>query len=347
MNTDDITLPKLKSLRERDVTSVTRLPGGGNNRVYKVERQSAEPLVIKFYFSNPDDQRDRIGVEYTAHEFLWREGIREIAEPIELNRAAFCAVYSFLEGTRPSMEMLSPDDILQATDFALCLRPLTDSPRARNLPAASEAGFSLSSLASSLEDRASRLLAVSAGESPIFDRFRSFLEDELIVAMEEWKERAVALSASLETGGFGTSLPLGERTLSPSDFGFHNGIKGVDGRWRFYDFEYFGWDDPAKLLSDFILHPAMHLSDRLQKVFLEKMLGTWGSESLRNRLSLVYPLYGIKWCFIFLNEFIPSHRARRGFAGQISAANLEEVQKRQLDKARALLNRLKSPLEIP
>ena len=49
------------------------------------------------------------------------------------------------------------------------------------------------------------------------------------------------------------------RALSPSDFGLHNAMRDEDGRLRFIDFEYFGWDDPVKLVSDTALHPGSEL----------------------------------------------------------------------------------------
>ena len=54
-------------------------------------------------------------------------------------------------------------------------------------------------------------------------------------------------------------IPTNARTLSPSDFGFHNTLRRPDGELAFLDFEYFGWDDPAKTITDFLLHPGMQL----------------------------------------------------------------------------------------
>ena len=54
------------------------------------------------------------------------------------------------------------------------------------------------------------------------------------------------------------------QVLSPSDFGFHNAILKESGDLVFLDFEYFGRDDPVKLMADFIWHPGMKLSN-LQK----------------------------------------------------------------------------------
>ena len=107
-----------------------------------------------------------------------------------------------------------------------------------------------------------------------------------------------------------------ERTLSPSDFGFHNALRRSDGTIVFLDFEYFGWDDPAKTISDFLLHPAQNLDPSLKDHFLKKMLNSFSkSPFLQERLSVFYPLYALKWCLILLNEFLVSELQRRNFAG--------------------------------
>ena len=69
--------------------------------------------------------------------------------------------------------------------------------------------------------------------------------------------------------GFEKRIPRTQQILSPSDFGFHNVIKTKQGL-RFIDFEYFGWDDPVKLITDFIWHPAMDLSEKHKNSWLKK-----------------------------------------------------------------------------
>jgi thiamine kinase-like enzyme len=122
--------------------------------------------------------------------------------------------------------------------------------------------------------------------------------------------------------------------LSPSDFGFHNSLRRGDGRLVFLDFEYFGWDDPAKTVSDFLLHPAMELSPALRERFLTGALKAFGDPGLGARVRAVYPLFGLKWCAILLNEFTLEHMERRCFAdGAPGAWSGPE----QLEKARRML----------
>ena len=109
------------------------------------------------------------------------------------------------------------------------------------------------------------------------------------------------------------------------------------------DFEYFGWDDPAKTLCDFWLHPseAMQFSHALKKRFQEKFLETITPlhPTLKERFLLLFPLYGIKWCLILLNEFIQSNLKRRQFARD-NYYNKTETEKIQLHKANALLSKI-------
>src|SRR5262249_37849068 len=105
---------------------------------------------------------------------------------------------------------------------------------------------------------------------------------------------------------FDRALSLEDRTLSPSDFGFHNAIRRPGGGLVFLDFEYFGWDDPAKTIADFLLHPAMTLSAALKYRFAAGMIALFdNTASLRARARIVYPLFALKWVTILLNDFLP------------------------------------------
>jgi hypothetical protein len=135
------------------------------------------------------------------------------------------------------------------------------------------------------------------------------------------------------------------KTLSSSDFGFHNALRKSDGRIIFLDFEYFGWDDPAKIVCDFLLHPAMALSPCLKRRFAASVVRdlTWSS-GLRDRVVALYPLFGIKWCLILLNEFLPEQLLRRRFAG-LSEESPRQKEAEQLSKARSMLRRILAEYE--
>lgn len=324
--------------------SFEQLAGGANNRVFRIFLQDGSSCVAKFYFENPHDQRDRLAAEYGAFAFLWGKGERSIPQPLSVDYERRSAVYSFLEGRRKDLAGITTGDIDQAVDFIRRLKNYTNDETSLSLPAASEACFSTREVIEVIEKRFQRLSdAVSAVDSAASHELNNFLSQRFIPLMKEVKDWA---SGNAGSGGLNRETDMSERTLSPSDFGFHNGILNPDGRWVFYDFEYFGWDDPCKLLCDYVLHPGVNLSEDLQKYFMQNAYPVFeGAHSVRSRLEIQFPLWGLKWCMILLNEFIPEHLARRGFALQHNESALHEVQMRQLTKAKRMLDIIENRYE--
>ena len=83
--------------------------------------------------------------------------------------------------------------------------------------------------------------------------------------------------------------------LSPSDFGFHNSLFR-NNKLFFFDFEYAGWDDPIKLMCDFILNPDYKISSKNEIFFIEKFKKIF-------QISISTRIIFLKK-FIFLNGFV-------------------------------------------
>src|SRR5262249_22829926 len=123
-----------------------------------------------------------------------------------------------------------------------------------------------------------------------------------------------------------------DRRVSPSDFGFHNALLGPDGTMKFIDFEYAGWDDPAKTICDFFCQPERPVPMEFWGLFHEAIARHIGDpDRLRRRVELLLPVYRLKWCCIMLNEFLPAGSQRRRFAGGDDEADRKQ---RQLAKVR-------------
>jgi len=193
---------------------------------------------------------------------------------------------------------------------------------ALHLKPASEACFSWSAHVATVSSRVQRLASI---EHPEAGRFARRLAS-VWTGIDE-RLRALAFEDS--------ELRADERCLSPSDFGFHNALI-VDDDLVWLDFEYAGWDDPAKLVCDAVCQPALALPAKAWDVFLEMLDVRFGGVA-RRRAELLLPAYQIKWCCILLNEFRPTAQARREFAGhKLSEQRLKE----QLEKAESLLGRI-------
>jgi hypothetical protein len=116
----------------------------------------------------------------------------------------------------------------------------------------------------------------------------------------------------------------------------------MGGRLRFFDFEYAGWDDPAKLLCDFRCQVELPVPPPLWQEFLVKILELLPhADRVAWRVKWLLPVYQLKWCCIVLNEFLPEGQARRRFSAVDRAGQRQPDM--QLPKARQLLEQVKLP----
>jgi hypothetical protein len=134
-------------------------------------------------------------------------------------------------------------------------------------------------------------------------------------------------------------LPIAARVLSPSDFGFHNCLVTSAGL-KFIDFEYAGWDDPAKTVCDFFCQPAVPVPGAHFERFLAAVISATGDAGIRDRVAFLRPVYELKWCCIMLNEFLPVGDDRRSFARADESHDMRRL--KQLHKVDAALARLEA-----
>jgi hypothetical protein len=291
--------------------------------------------AAKLYFQQGTENRDRLGIEYSSLQFLWLQGVRNVPRPIITNAEHGEGVYEFIEGEAITADKVTKSDIDQAEQFLADLKKLAIVQEACYLPAAAEACFSIQAILDSIKKRLLRLSDPNT-DSAAQVALHNFLDTEfepVFEAIVQW-----CLSHLNQWGlSLDAELAHRKRTLSPSDFGFHNAIRRSDGTIVFLDFEYFGWDDPAKMIVDFLLHPALPLGDCLKRQFLTYMISRFKDETLSNRIEIVYPLFGLKWCLILLNEFVPEHLLRREFATTDNILPIEDLRINQLNKARHMM----------
>ncbi|MBI5625229.1 MAG: hypothetical protein HY924_15735 [Elusimicrobia bacterium] len=333
---------RIERLLGRKVRSLGRLRGGRNSRVYLASADGDQRFIVKRYFRHPSDRRDRLGVEFGGLKFLWKRGMRCIPEPIAADPAGGLALYRQVDGSPIRGSNVAEEDIRQAVRFLADLKALSRLTAARALPPASEACFSVAAIVRNLRLRLAALTPSSA-RTPSHAALRDFVKRDLEPSVHDFGawSRSRLTHARIS---YAAPLKRAERTLSPSDFGFHNALRDRSGGIIFLDFEYFGWDDPAKAISDFLLHPAMRLCRDHKVRFVEGCLDRLDATGhLAARLSAVFPLFGLKWCMILLNEFVPRLRLRRDFAAGRQAS--EDVLDRQLEKARRMLCQVKRDMD--
>ena len=297
-------------LREHGFTGdgvIEPVAGGGNNRVYRVQSAGRDGL-LKAYFQNPADPRDRFGTERAFYEFLWRNGVRRTPEPLGWDSAERLGLFTFVSGRKLRAEEVAHEHVGQALDFVIELNRGRTEGGARQLPLASEACFSVAEHLALVERRVARLEQIETSTA-LEREAAAFVADELKPA---WLSISAAILSQLTAD---RALDQAQRCLSPSDFGFHNAIRANDGRLRFLDFEYAGWDDPSKLICDFFCQPEVPAPARMFERFARTVLSEFPNPEIHlARARLLLPVYRLKWVCIMLNEFLPVGSTRRAFS---------------------------------
>jgi hypothetical protein len=311
----------------------TDLPGGGNNRVYRLDCGD-RPVLLKVYFRDPSDTRDRLGAEFSFSTFGWNAGVRKIPQPLARDDHFGFGLYEFLEGRSLRNRDVDTSAVEQAIEFFREMNRHKATAEAQLLRPGSEACFTIAQHLDCVDRRMKRFDQLDR-TTPTGEEANRLVQERLIPA---WNR----IRADVVVGGVPLDEPLlpGDRCLSPSDFGFHNTIADDSGRLKFIDFEYSGWDDPAKTVCDFFCQPdvtvPIELFDRVSGAFVE---GCSNPELHLRRIALLLPVYRVKWCCIMLNEFLPVGSRRRSFAKD--PASQEQRRRTQLQKVRLALDALR------
>jgi hypothetical protein len=313
--------PLAARLTGRAVSRAAAVRGGGNNQLFRIEA-GERTFALKCYAGNAGESRERYAREFEGLAFLWQHGERRIAEPLALDAHAQAAVYAWVEG-QPCGPATAAD-LSEMSALAGALHELRHAPGARALRDAREAVFSAADLGRQLAMRLARLRAAEE-EHPQLRGLLNDIEREA-ARLDPGPRRNEQLAAAV-------------RTLSPSDFGTHNALRTAAGL-TFIDFEYFGWDDPVKLVADVVWHPAMALDAPARQKFFAAAADVYKVEAeFTARFDRDAPLYGLRWALIVLNEFLPEVWQRRVSAGAVDDAGA--ARGRQFAKAGALVERVR------
>lgn len=244
-----------------------RIQGGKNNRLYR-----SKDSVVKQYA--PDDELRRVR-EWVFSCNLWKQGIRCIAEPIKTDDNKNKSVFSDIKGE--TIDVVTKDFVLQAAHFFQKINRLSPC---QEMLKAKEACFSLQEHIDLIESRVQQV--------------------ENNQDLSQWAKKILRPSWSKLLSQF--VLYEGKVTpcISPSDFGFHNALEKKGGELLFFDFEYAGFDDPAKMMCDFFCQVEKPVSLQFWDCFAEVALKDFPDAKLQAESLL--PLYRVKWACIVVKD---------------------------------------------
>ena len=303
---------KLQEFVERDglitVSKIKRLRHGRNSQVFLIEDESKK-WVVKKYHQHPKDLRNRLENETLFLSYLKDIDVAGVAEPIAVDIDNNLGLFSYLPGVIP--KSINKDIVRQAAEFIRLINVFKKQKKAKNLPKASEASCSVFSHLNLVKDRINRLSQI-VPKGAIQKEVLVFVRSNLVMSLEKITDD---ITSQYPDDKLKRILPQSSRIISPSDFGLQNMLVKND-KVHFLDFEYAGWDDPAKLICDFGCHPEIPVKNEYLQFFKDSFY-LWlddAKESIR-RSEILMNLYRLKWCCIILNEFTAVGKDRRAYAG--------------------------------
>jgi hypothetical protein len=327
--TDEDCLRIVRRLLGGQDVRMERLAPSGNNRLFRIDG-AGRPIVAKWYLQDGSDRRERQTAEWQFLRYCEELGLHCVPRGLEYDSGARVTLLSFVEG-RSFGGSPGEAEVAEAARFAHDLNP-SARPVPADLSPASEGGFSFADHDAQLVARLDRLRELY-GEDETIAAARI-----LVAGMERCHERWRDACGRRVAAELARPLPQAEHCVSPSDFGFHNVLVGEDDRLSFLDFEYAGWDDPAKLVCDFFWQPRFPVPLALREPFVKSVLAFSREIAFhRERVHLLDPLFGLKWCCILLNPFLPQWEVRHAFAAP--SGDLEQLRRTRLKNARQYLDR--------
>jgi hypothetical protein len=317
-----------KAFPKLNIETSSIIKGRGNSRIYRLNGKKGD-YALKIYPDRQLDSRNRLETEYSACCYLASAGF-PVMQVQDKSQQLDWAVYQWVSG-----QEIQPVDnrfINEAVSFIKALNENSQNfPNRAEFNKASEACLSGQDIVEQINSRLERLKRSNSKE------LRLYLNKEFISVFESIIEKIKTHSKNL----FNTQLSEELQILSPSDFGSHNAIRSDSDETIFIDFEYFGWDDPVKLVSDFYWHPGVSLSALDRVKWIDATSEIFKADSTYEmRLSAYLPLYALRWCLIILNEFLPERLINRLNASNQDDSNVKKILDSQLNKSKTLLNQV-------
>ena len=273
-------------------TRVIALKGGMNSRVFSCA-VADKRFVIKGYQPLEAGQRDRFTAEKQFLLYANAVASGYVPQVLHIDDHRRCIVMEYLEGDA-YVEGSSPppQDIDAAVRFFSLLNEDLLQAAAQITMNAAEGFLKISA---HLENVRERLRLMSVEHLPLSAQPKA--EKVIRLLQERFEPVAEGMNNALDAGQVEDTLPADKRCISPSDFGFHNAIRTKKGV-MFFDFEFGGWDDPAKAAVDFVLQPKV--PTRQHHFALLRKIGDKDLKMSLLRVQTLKPILELKWLCIIV-----------------------------------------------
>lgn len=279
--------------------NTVKLNGGINNPTYLISNKKVS-YVLKKINSNPSSLFDRYVAE---KQFLNLTNIISGVNTPKLLDSFDTERVLILEYIKPdnieNIPIIDLNKINECINFILKIN--LDKELGKKL-ITQNASDSYLDITGHIENIDMRLKNFSTNH--ISEQYKESAKNLFYLLKEKWVNLRIDAFILLDKNINQNSIDQSYLKISPSDFGFHNIIIKSNTNY-FIDFEFSGWDDPAKLYCDFILQPKYPIPISFHQQLKEQLVGKEYISIYEKRIDLLYKLLKFKWITIkytFLNE---------------------------------------------
>ncbi len=286
---------------------ISSISKGKNNRSFLVIKENKK-FLLKYYKRDDFIKRNRLKAELNFLNLMIKGGFKNVPIPIKFNIEKNWILLSWMDGN--NIKKINKSHIRKLIFFVNELQSLRNNELINTIQNASEACFNLNDHIKIVFFRLNllekRLGNLSFLPSDIYEKFKKLIS----LMIYEFKKISLEIKTKDKNLLF-LNLNPRQKILSQSDIGFHNIFINNNDDLLFYDFEYAGWDDCFKMISDLVLQPEGCLDSKffqISKPLLNNYIKTIED---KERLKQTIFLYRIKWTCILLNNFFYIEKEER------------------------------------
>ena len=271
-----------------NVSKIVKLKNGNNSCGFKVIINK-QVYFLKYYniLSNLDYKRQE--AEIIGYNYYKKNRIDYILKVYQVNFQQNYSIFSYQNFA--AIKRVTTSQVLDALQIMKSIINIRKNHTFNNLPYASDSTVKIQNVNRDIKRKIDLIKKRNVNKqvnlliSKIDNKFNRFIKN---LSSKEIKEISKRLNKK-------------HLIASPSDFGFHNIMYDKNGKIYFFDFEYFGIDDPCKLVVDFFYNPHTPLNINQRDIWLSESIKLFSEfPNFKLRVNLLLVILGFKWILIFI-----------------------------------------------
>jgi thiamine kinase-like enzyme len=295
----------------KKILKIKKFKIGRNNQVWQISTNKNK-FIIKIYPNLKKNVKSRLLKEFNFLKILEKNKLNLVPKSVDIDKKKNLAMYTFLPGKK--IRRINSSYINQCVNFIQKINSINIIKKFEKFSYATESCLSIKDHLFCVERRIKNFKQLNT-KTILEKKVYFFFKDEIL---PEWQKVRKKIYSKFSNSEIKKKFTKDQLIVSPSDFGFHNIVEN-NKKLFFVDFEYAGWDDPAKLICDFVCQPDYMIKKNFSINFMKKIssISSQPNQTLY-RTKEIIPIHRIKWCLVLLNEFIKQYKTRRKHAGYFS-----------------------------